>query len=114
MNLTTIAGTLLIAAAASFAEELPGEPFDYNFDGHMDYRVLTVADAKSSRFDVFIYDPELKKHVKDVTLSGLVYPYPDPKTKRVFSIHTGGHSGALFSGTAYTCLLYTSPSPRDS
>lgn len=91
-----------MTAAACFAEELPGEPFDYNFDGHMDYRVLTVPDAKSSQFDVFIYDPEPKKHVKDMTLSGLVYPYPDPKTKRVFSIHNGGHSGALFTGTAYT------------
>jgi hypothetical protein len=102
MNLSTIAGTFLITATACYAEELPGEPFDYNFDGHMDYRVLTLSNAKSSEFDVFIYDPALKKHVKDMTLSGLVYPYPDPKTKRVFAIHTGGHSGALFTGTAYT------------
>jgi len=102
MNLSTIAGLFLISATVCNGDDLPGEPFDYNFDGHMDYRVLTVSDAKSSLFDVFIYDPELKKHVKDATLSGLVYPYPDPKTKRVFSIHTGGHSGALFTGTAYT------------
>jgi hypothetical protein len=101
MNLSTIAGFLLISAAVCNAEDLPGEPFDYNFDGHMDYRVLTLSDAKSSLFDVFIYDPALKKHVKDTTLSGLVYPYPDPQTKRVFAIHTGGHSGALFTGTAY-------------
>ena len=59
MNLSTIAGILLISATFCNAEELPGEPFDYNFDGHMDYRVLTVSDAKSSQFDVFIYDPEL-------------------------------------------------------
>ena len=102
MNPSSIAGTLLIAATSCFAGELPGEPFDYNFDGHMDYRVLTVSNAKASQFDVFVYDPGLKKHVRDMTLSGLIYPYPDPKTKRVFSIHTGGHSGALFSGTAYT------------
>ncbi len=102
MKLSTIAGTLLITTAACHAEELPGEPFDYNFDGHMDYRVLAVSDAKASRFDVFIYDPALKKHVKDPTLSGLPYPYPDPKTKRVLAIHTGGHSGALFTGTAWT------------
>lgn len=102
MNLSIIAGFLLISASVCNAEDLPGEPFDYNFDGHMDYRVLTVSNEKSSQFDVFIYDPALKKHVKDATLSGLIYPYPDPKTKRIFSIHTGGHGGALFNGTAYT------------
>jgi hypothetical protein len=59
MNLNTIAGTFLITATACYAEELPGEPFDYNFDGHMDYRVLTLSNAKSSEFDVFIYDPAL-------------------------------------------------------
>ena len=102
MKLKTISGLSLLTIASCIAAELPGEPFDYNFDGHMDYRVLTVSDEKSTQFDVFIYDLKLGKHVKDETLSGLIYPYPDPKTKRVFSLFIGGHSGALFGGTAYT------------
>ena len=92
----------MLTAAVCHGEDVSREEFDYNFDGHMDYRVLTVPDAKSSLFDVFIYDAKLKKHVKNQTLSGLVYPYPDPKTKRVLSIHIGGHSGALFTGAAYS------------
>ena len=102
MNPTSFVYALLLSAAPCFAEELPGEPFDYNFDGHMDYRVLSVSNAKASQFDVFIFDPKSRKHVKDKTLSGLIYPYPDAKTKRVNSIFTGGHSGALFTGTVYT------------
>jgi hypothetical protein len=102
MSAKLLTGLLLLVTAAGFAAELPGEPFDYNFDGHMDYRMRTVADARASKFDVFLYEPVLKQHVKNETLSGSIYPYPDPKTKRVFSIFTGGHSGALFSGTAYT------------
>ncbi|MDE0822114.1 MAG: hypothetical protein OSA95_13405 [Opitutales bacterium] len=97
-----LARILLLAATPCFAEDLPGDPFDYNFDGHMDYRVLTVSNARASQFDVFIFNPKLGRHVKDETLSGLIYPYPDPKTKRVNSIFTGGHSGALFTGTVYT------------
>lgn len=101
MNFRALAGLVLISSSVCHSEELPGEAFDYNFDGHMDYRVLTVSNANSSLFDVFIYDPALKKHVKDETLSGSIYPCPDPKTKRVLSIFTGGHSGALFNGTVY-------------
>ncbi|MFN0125521.1 MAG: hypothetical protein ACKV19_02415 [Verrucomicrobiales bacterium] len=93
---------LLITAATCFAEDLPGEPFDYNLDGHMDYRVLTLPNARASQFDVFIFDPKLGKHVRDETLSGQIYPYPDAKTKRVNSIFTGGHSGALFAGIVFT------------
>ncbi|BDS07902.1 hypothetical protein NT6N_29420 [Oceaniferula spumae] len=89
---------MLAAASANAAPE----EYDYNFDGHMDYRVRVVSDAKSSQFDVYIFDPKLGKHVKDKTLSGLIYPYPDPKTKRVNSVFTGGHSGAIFTGTVYT------------
>lgn len=97
-----LALSLALAGGPSVAEELPGEPFDFNFDGHMDYRVLTGPNARASEFDVFLFDPASGKHVKDKTLSGLIYPYPDPKTKRVLSIFTGGHSGALFTGSAYT------------
>src|SRR5688572_24056486 len=102
MSIRLIAGFVLLTAPFTPAAGLSGESFDYNFDGHMDYRILTLSNAKASQFDVFIYDPKLGKHVKDETLSGLIYPYPDPKTKRVLAIHTGGHSGALFNGTAYT------------
>jgi len=35
-----LAGMLLLAAIPCFGEDLPGEPYDFNFDGHMDYRVL--------------------------------------------------------------------------
>jgi len=90
---------LLFSATNTYADR---EKFDFNFDGHMDYRVLTESNAKSSLFDVFIFNPKLGKHVKDTTLSGLIYPYPDKKAKRVNSIFTGGHSGALFTGTIYT------------
>ncbi len=102
MSLRILSAAFLMTSSAHSAEALPGEPFDYNFDGHMDYRVLTLSNGKASQFDVFIYDPALKKHVKDETLSGLAYPLSVAKTKQVFSITTGGHSGALFSGTVYT------------
>lgn len=97
LNLLSI--LFLFVATDTYADR---EEFDFNFDGHMDYRVRTVSDARSSQFDVFMFNPKLGKHVKDETLSGLIYPYPDPKTKRVNSIFTGGHSGALFTGTIYT------------
>ena len=101
MRKKTLLGFLLIGSSLLHAEGAK-EEFDYNFDGHMDYRVLTIPGGKASGFDVFIYDPKLGKHVKDEILSGLIYPYPDPKTKRVLAIWSGGHSGALFTETAYS------------
>jgi len=92
--------TIIILAVTSVVHASRQE-YDFNFDGHMDYRVLTVSNAKASQIDVFIFNPKFGKHVKDETLSGLIYPYPDSKTKRVNSIFTGGHSGALFLGTVY-------------
>ena len=97
----SFAGIFLFMPTLGLSTNLPGESFDFNFDGNMDYRILTIQNGKLSRFDVFIYDSKLGKHIKDETLSGLIFPHPDPKTKRVLSIATGGQSGALFSGEAY-------------
>ena len=90
---------LLLTAAVSQAN--PKQTFDFNFDGHEDYRVLTVSDSKSSLFDVFIFDPKSGKHVKDKVLSGTIYPTPDPKTEEIRCQFTGGHSGALFVADVY-------------
>ena len=75
--------------------------YDFNFDGHMDYCVCTFENARGSEFDVYIFDPTSARHVKDKALSGTVYPKPDPATKEVRCIWTGGHSGADYSGSVY-------------
>lgn len=93
-------GFLTLSASLLFGQE--NEEFDFNFDGHMDYRVLTLDNAKGSQFDVFIFDPKKRKHIKDETLSGQVYPHPDPKARRVNCLWFGGHSGALFTGSVYS------------
>ena len=59
MNIETLYGFVLLTISPVVGAELPGEALDYNFDGHMDYRVLTLPNAKASQFDVFIFDPEL-------------------------------------------------------
>ena len=94
-------GLLLAVVKPSQAESVK-EEYDFNFDGRMDYRIRTLENKKASLFDVYIFDTASGKHVKDPTLSGLIYPRPDPKNKHVLSIFTGGHGGALFTGEAYT------------
>lgn len=80
------------------------EVFDFNFDGHPDYRVMTHENGKADLFDVFIFDPQSKTHHKDATLSGTIYPTPDAKHKEVRCIWSGGHSGAIYTGTIFTWI----------
>ena len=75
--------------------------YDFNFDGHIDYCVCTLDNARGSEFDVFIFDPRSSKHVRNEVLSGTVYPMPDPTTEEVRCIWAGGHGGALYSGSVY-------------
>lgn len=102
MKIKSVLSFLILSLVTGQGEELPGDPFDFNFDGHMDYRVMTSSNQRGSQFDVYLFDPKLGKHVKNETLSGLIYPYPDAKTKRVNAIFTGGHSGAVFTGAVYS------------
>ncbi len=91
---------LLFIPAVLFAAP-EKEFYDYNFDGHLDYRVVSVPNAKGTEFDVFLFDPSTSQFKKDEVLSGTVYPWPDPLLKQVISVWNGGHGGALFSGEVY-------------
>ena len=43
-----------------------------------------------------------------------VYPYfREIEGKQGTEVEMGGHEVLMFGSNAYTCLLYTSPSPRD-
>lgn len=90
----------LVPSAALHANTVK-EAYDFNFDGHLDYRMLTLSDGKLSRYDVHIYQPATKRYVKDPTLSGLIDPLPHPKTRRVYSLTRAATNRAVFSGTAY-------------
>lgn len=96
-----LAAVLALGSPLLAAEEEDHIQHDFNFDGHMDYSVLSFANAKGSTYDVFLYDPATKKHHKDKTLSGKIYPHPDPKTKLVKCVFNGGHAGAVYTSEAY-------------
>ena len=91
----------ILGIIPGLALALPGDEYDFNFDGHMDYRVRVVDNAKASAYDVFLFNPVTTKYDRDPVLRGVIYPEPDAKTREVHCIFNGGHSGALFTGEAY-------------
>lgn len=99
-RLIRITIVFLLTCAQLRAEE-GREEFDFNFDGHPDYRVKTLENGKADQYDVFLFNPGTKGFRKDRVLSGAVNPQPDTEKKQVRCIWPGGHSGAIFSGTVY-------------
>lgn len=99
-KLTGISAAVLLAAPLCGAEGAR-EEYDFNFDGHADYRVKTFENGKADLYDVFIFDPSSKSFKKNSMLSGTISPVPDKEHKQVRCIWPGGHSGALYSGTVY-------------
>ncbi|MGJ8653185.1 MAG: XAC2610-related protein [Opitutaceae bacterium] len=92
---------LILLLPSLLRSEAEKEFFDFNFDGHLDYRVVSSPNMKGTEFDVYLYQAESADYQKDKVLSGTVYPWPDPKLKQVICIFNGGHAGAVFSGEVY-------------
>ena len=89
---------MLIPSMALASEK---EYFDYNFDGHDDYRIYRESDGKQHFYDIFLFDPASGKFIRSDQLSHLYNPSPDPKTKEIHCRWPGGHSGAIFSEEIY-------------
>jgi hypothetical protein len=81
--------------------DAPQELYDFNFDGHEDYRVKMLEYGKADFYDVHLFSPKLKRHARSKTLSFSVNPLPNPELKEVHCVHPGGHSGMLFSMEVY-------------
>ncbi len=59
---------------------------DMNFDGHADFRVLNLLDARlQSTFDFWVYDTKRGRFEKDTRFSCLTNPTFDPKTRTITS-----------------------------
>ena len=99
-KLTRIAAAVLLSAPLCSAENAR-EEYDFNYDGHADYRVKTLEDGKADEYDVFLFDPASKSFKKDPVISGTISPVPDKEHKQVRCIWPGGHGGAIYSGTVY-------------
>jgi hypothetical protein len=97
---TQIIAVILLSVSLCSAKEAR-EEYDFNFDGHADYRIKTLENGKADQYDVFIFNPETKSFTKDSVLSGTIKPRPDEKNKQVRCIWPGGHSGAIYNGTVY-------------
>lgn len=77
------------------------EYFDYNFDGHNDYRIYRESNGKQHFYDIFLFDPRSGAFTQSDQLSHLYNPSPDPKNKEIHCRWPGGHSGAIFSDEIY-------------
>jgi hypothetical protein len=59
---------------------------DMNFDGHADFRVLNLLDARlQSTFDSWVYDAKRGRFEKDARFDGLTSPTFDAKSRTITS-----------------------------
>ncbi len=94
-----IAASLLAGSLSSGQETR--EEYDFNFDGHPDFRSKTLEDGKADQYDVYLFNPETKSFERDPVLAGAINPKPDEEHKQVRCIFPGGHSGAIYNGTVF-------------
>jgi len=95
-----IYGMLLICTPLSLlgAEK---EYFDFNFDGHDDYRIWRESDGRLAYYDIYLYSEEKKEFVKHEGLSKLYNPVPKKDEKEIECFWPGGHSGLIYTAEVY-------------
>ncbi|SHJ79054.1 hypothetical protein SAMN02745181_2621 [Rubritalea squalenifaciens DSM 18772] len=105
MSLLRKIPTLLVVSTtlcyAQPQKQVQKEEYDFNFDGHLDYRVKVMENGKADRYDVYIFDPDTNEYHKDQVLTFSVNPLPYAKKKQVRCFWSGGHGSAIFSATVY-------------
>jgi len=90
-----------IASAQVPVEGAQPQEYDFNFDGHPDYRVMVMEDGRADLYDVFIFDPATGEFQRDELLSGTINPMPHPESKEVHCIFPGGHGGYIYNKEIY-------------
>ena len=99
-------GALLVYHGTALSQQLEvctsGEPIvrrgdigtiataDLNFDGFGDLLLQVGSKSKNAMFCVWLFEPESKKYVPSSSLSRLVNPHPDPKSKTITSFRNTG------------------------
>lgn len=75
--------------------------FDYNFDGHDDYRIKRETDGRLVYYDVYLYSDLKKGYERHAGLSELYNPLPNKDKKEIECFWSGGHSGLIYSMEVY-------------
>ena len=72
------------------------EYFDYNFDGHPDYRILRERNGRLAYYDIHLFLTESRTYVKNSALSELYNPVPNAESKEIECFWPGGHASMIY------------------
>ena len=75
---------------------------DYNFDGYMDIGISPGHGSYNTSYEIFLYDPRMKKFNYHKELSEVPNIWADNKTKTLKSHAKGGHGGLIYYFSEYT------------
>lgn len=75
--------------------------FDYNFDGHKDYRIWRESDGRLAYYDIYLYSEDKKGFERHSGLSQLYNPSPDEEKKEIECFWPAGHASMIHSTEVY-------------
>jgi hypothetical protein len=74
---------------------------DLNFDGYQDLKIPSNQGSGGIWYDVYLYDPAVKKFIRNKELGEMASLWADSANKTIYMRSVGGWAGAIYNARMY-------------
>ena len=111
-NISALAPEFTLTSGATIT---PASGTERNFNSPQEYQVTAADGIWKKTYAISVIDTELATiyNFEDTISGKKYYIFVERENDKVIMEWASGNAGYAMTGVAKTCLLYTSPSPRD-